>query len=93
MGVDILDESPGPSLSGAKSDEEKQPRFVGVELYFENLDQAKEFYAETLALEISDEIRRDTTCFCCKNQLERRYCAPKRTDTNFETPGSCMVTP
>ncbi|HET9308153.1 MAG TPA: hypothetical protein VFO46_19200 [Candidatus Sulfotelmatobacter sp.] len=36
---------------------------VGVELYFENLDQAKEFYAETLALEISDEIRRDTPCF------------------------------
>ena len=21
------------------------------------------------------------------------YAAPKRTDTNFETPGSCMVTP
>jgi len=32
-----------------------QARFVGVELYFENLDQAKEFYAETLGLEISDE--------------------------------------
>ena len=32
-----------------------QARFVGVELYFENLDRAKEFYAETLGLEISDE--------------------------------------
>ena len=25
--------------------------------------------------------------------LENVYCAPKRTDTSFETPGSCMVTP
>ena len=32
-----------------------QARFVGVELYFENLDRAKEFYAETLGLEISEE--------------------------------------
>ena len=32
-----------------------QARFVGVELYFENLDRAKAFYAETLGLEIPDE--------------------------------------
>ena len=32
-----------------------QARFVGVELYFENLDRAKKFYAETLGLEISEE--------------------------------------
>jgi predicted enzyme related to lactoylglutathione lyase len=30
-------------------------RFVGVELYFENLDRAKKFYLETLGLSISDE--------------------------------------
>jgi predicted enzyme related to lactoylglutathione lyase len=28
---------------------------VGVELYFENLEKAKQFYAQTLGLEVSDE--------------------------------------
>jgi predicted enzyme related to lactoylglutathione lyase len=32
-----------------------QARFVGVELYFEDLQKAKEFYEETLGLTISDE--------------------------------------
>lgn len=30
-------------------------RFVGVELYFENLDRARTFYAETLGLSITEE--------------------------------------
>ena len=30
-------------------------RFVGVEIYFDDLEQAKEFYLRTLGLEISDE--------------------------------------
>lgn len=32
-----------------------QARFVGVELYFDDLEQAKKFYLEALGLEISDE--------------------------------------
>ena len=32
-----------------------QARFIGVELYFENLDRAKKFYIETMGLEVSDE--------------------------------------
>jgi predicted enzyme related to lactoylglutathione lyase len=32
-----------------------QSRFVGVELYFENLERAKKFYIETMGLEVSDE--------------------------------------
>ncbi len=32
-----------------------QARFVGVELYFENLETAKKFYKEKLGLEVSDE--------------------------------------
>lgn len=31
-------------------------RFVGVELYFENLEKAKEFYTETLCLRVGDEL-------------------------------------
>ncbi len=30
-------------------------RFVGVELYFDELDRARQFYAETLGLPIADE--------------------------------------
>lgn len=30
-------------------------RFVGVELYFENVDEAKRCHAETLGLKVSDE--------------------------------------
>ncbi|MFZ1141777.1 MAG: VOC family protein [Candidatus Sulfotelmatobacter sp.] len=30
-------------------------RFLGVELYFENLERAKKFYLETLNLNLSDE--------------------------------------
>lgn len=30
-------------------------RFIGVELYFDNLHSAKSFYRETLGLQISDE--------------------------------------
>jgi predicted enzyme related to lactoylglutathione lyase len=32
-----------------------QARFVGVELYFDDLERAREFYVRTLGLEISDE--------------------------------------
>jgi predicted enzyme related to lactoylglutathione lyase len=32
-----------------------QARLVGVELYFDDLEQAKKFYVEILGLEISDE--------------------------------------
>lgn len=32
-----------------------QARFVGVELYFDDLNKAREFYFNTLGLEVSDE--------------------------------------
>jgi predicted enzyme related to lactoylglutathione lyase len=32
-----------------------QARFVGVELYCEDLDRVKKFYIETMGLEVSDE--------------------------------------
>jgi len=31
-----------------------QAKFIGIELYFDNLEMAKKFYTETLGLEISD---------------------------------------
>ena len=34
---------------------EIQARFVGVELYFDNLPKARQFYADTLGLQVSDE--------------------------------------
>jgi predicted enzyme related to lactoylglutathione lyase len=35
--------------------ENAEARFIGVELYFENLDQARSFYMETLGLPLSDD--------------------------------------
>ncbi len=35
--------------------EENAMRFVGVELYFDNLEKAKQFYVKTLGLQISEE--------------------------------------
>jgi len=35
--------------------ENSAARFIGVELYFENLERARKFYVETLSLSISDE--------------------------------------
>jgi predicted enzyme related to lactoylglutathione lyase len=32
-----------------------EARFVGVEIYFDDLERAKKFYVDTLGLEISDE--------------------------------------
>jgi catechol 2,3-dioxygenase-like lactoylglutathione lyase family enzyme len=32
-----------------------QAKFIGVELYFDNLEMATKFYIETLGLEVSDE--------------------------------------
>jgi predicted enzyme related to lactoylglutathione lyase len=32
-----------------------QARFIGVELYFDDLEKAKKFYEETLGLAVSDE--------------------------------------
>ena len=34
---------------------ESGPSFIGVELYFENLEVAKQFYAQLLGLEASEE--------------------------------------
>jgi len=33
----------------------KGAKFAGVELYFEDLEKAKKFYAETVGLDVSDE--------------------------------------
>jgi len=42
-------------MAGEKSMERERARFVGVELYFDDLKRAKKFYAEALGLAVSDE--------------------------------------
>jgi len=42
-------------MAGEKSMERERARFVGVELYFDDLKKAKKFYAEALGLAVSDE--------------------------------------
>ena len=41
-----------------------QPQFIGVELYFDNLEMAKRFYVETLGLEVSEETHQVRTSKC-----------------------------
>jgi len=53
-----------------------QARFVGVELYFDDLEAAREFYVGTLGLEVSGEQAGHHTSgagFVC---LERKGCEP-----------------
>jgi len=40
---------------GGNSMQSIHARFVGVELYFDDLERAKKFYQETLGLAVSDE--------------------------------------
>ena len=131
-------------------------RFLGVELYFEDLERAERFYRNVLGLRIAEEepvilrnssvavdsfaLRRpvsspthrrtklsfssklptckaqflrsaetsectrnvagwfgtilwDATGCCSKGEADYLVCTPKRTETSFDTPGSCMVTP
>jgi predicted enzyme related to lactoylglutathione lyase len=59
----------------SKTLKDLKPRLVGVELYFDDLSRAQEFYADTLGLTLGDtatnhHARFDTpTCFVC---LERK---------------------
>jgi catechol 2,3-dioxygenase-like lactoylglutathione lyase family enzyme len=38
-----------------ESSNRNRPKFVGVEVYFKDLDRARSFYTQTLGLEICDE--------------------------------------
>src|SRR5437660_120770 len=55
-------------------------KFLGVELYFDNLEIAKQFYRETLHLEISDEqvghyakFRTDSNFICLERKGSELY--------------------
>ena len=70
-----------------------QARFVGVELYFENLDRAKAFYTQTLGLEISEEQAGDHTKFdsdagfiCLERKGSKSYPSKDKAVLFFEVP-------
>jgi len=53
--VDNADLLGGDRKIGEKCMQRIAARFLGVELYFENLEKAKKFYVQTLGLVVSDE--------------------------------------
>jgi predicted enzyme related to lactoylglutathione lyase len=68
-------------------------RFVGVELYFENLEQAKKFYAQTLGLEISEEqaghhakFDSETGFICLERKGAESYPSKDKAVLFFEVP-------
>jgi predicted enzyme related to lactoylglutathione lyase len=69
------------------------PRFVGVELYFEDLERAKRFYVETLGLSISDEesghyakIGSEAGFICLEKKGSENYPSKDKAVLFFEVP-------
>jgi predicted enzyme related to lactoylglutathione lyase len=72
---------------------EVSPRFVGVELYFEDLERAKDFYMKTLALHVSDESPGHHTKFdagagfvCLERKGSEAYPSSDKAVLFFEVP-------
>ena len=68
-----------------------QAQFVGVELYFDDLEGAKEFYAGTLGLEISDEqvghhAKFDSGAVCLERKGSEPYPSKDKAVLFFEVP-------
>jgi predicted enzyme related to lactoylglutathione lyase len=68
-------------------------RFLGVELYFDNLDAAKKFYRDTLHLQISDErlghyarFGPDSGFICLERKGLEAYPSMDKAVLFFETP-------
>ena len=74
-------------------------RFIGVELYFDDLDNAKQFYRDTLHLEISDEhigqyakFGADSNFVCLERKGSESYPSLDKAVLFFEVPDLSAVT-
>lgn len=70
-----------------------EARFVGVELYFDDLDRAKAFYSSTLGLEISEDqpghhakFNSDKGFFCLERKGVESYPSKDKAVLFFEVP-------
>jgi len=70
-----------------------QARFVGVELYFDDLPAAKRFYSETLGLKITDEdpnryskFADETGFICLEKKGSESYPSKEKAVLFFEVP-------
>ena len=74
-------------------------RFIGVELYFDDLENAKQFYRDTLHLEISDEhigqyakFGADSNFVCLERKGSESYPSLDKAVLFFEVPDLSAVT-
>lgn len=70
-----------------------QARFVGVELYFDDLEKAKKFYVETLRLELTEEeaghyakFDSDAGFICLERKGAESYASRDKAVLFFEVP-------
>jgi predicted enzyme related to lactoylglutathione lyase len=68
-------------------------RFVGVEIYFDNLERAKNFYVETLGLRVSDQqpghhvkFDSDAGFVCLERKGSESYASSDKAALFFEVP-------
>ena len=73
-------------------------RFIGVELYFDDLETAKQFYRDTLHLEISDEqlehyakFGTDSNFICLERKRSESYPSLDKAVLFFEVPDLAAV--
>ena len=73
-------------------------RFIGVELYFDDLETAKQFYRDTLHLEISDEqighyakFGADSNFVCLERKRSESYPSLDKAVLFFEVPDLSAV--
>jgi len=73
-------------------------RFIGVELYFDDLENAKQFYRDTLHLEISDEhigqyakVGDDSNFVCLERKRSESYPSLDKAVLFFEVPDLSAV--
>ena len=73
-------------------------RFIGVELYFDDLETAKQFYRDTLHLEISDEhigqyakFGADSNFVCLEHKGSESYPSLDKAVLFFEVPDLSAV--
>jgi len=78
--------------------DEPKLRFIGVELYFDDLETAKQFYCDTLHLEISDEqlghyakFGTDSNFVCLERKRSESYPSLDKAVLFFEVPDLAAV--
>jgi bleomycin resistance family protein len=76
--------------------QDNRPRFIGTELYFDDLERAKRFYRDTLGLELSEEMPGHHAKFDFAAEflcLEQKVRSPIHRATRRSSSSRCRTSP